>query len=166
MRGDLLDVNIWLALSQPKHPQHALVQAYWQQTLAQFAQEHAEQDESSAVPSKLYFCRTSMLGLVRLLSQTAVVYGQPISLREAFASYERYRLMEEVGFLVEDAERVDAMLSAKLTSRHALTARVSTDVYLAALAQEMNLRLVTMDRDFKRFDLPNCLILGEEPATP
>lgn len=164
MRGDLLDVNVWIALAQPLHAHHGFVKAYWEQTLAQFAQENAAAENALAVPSKLYFCRTSMLGLVRVLSQTSTAYGKHMSLAEAFSVYEGFKFTPEVGFAHENLVNVDAVMGALLASHADLPMRMSTDVYLAALAKALNLRFVTFDRDFQRFDLPDCLIIGTDKS--
>lgn len=162
MRGDLLDVNVWIALAQPLHAHHTLAKAYWEQTLARFAQENAALQGVQAVPSKLYFCRTSMLGMIRVLSQTSMAYGKHISFHEAFALYERFRLTEEVEFAHENLVNVDAALSRLLAAHSNLPIRMCTDAYLAALATSLNLRFVTMDRDFSRFELADCLIIETE----
>ena len=159
MRGDLLDVNVWIALAQPQHANHLQAKAYWEKTLARFAQENAVLQGAQAVPSKLYFCRTSMLGMVRVLSQTSSVYGKHISFHEAFSVYERFRLTEEVDFAHENLVNVDAVLSGLLATHSNLPIRMCTDAYLAALATSLNLRFVTMDRDFSRFELTDCLII-------
>jgi uncharacterized protein len=165
IRGDLLDVNVWIALAQPLHAHHLQAKAYWEQTLARFALENAALQDTQAVPFKLYFCRTSMLGMVRVLSQTSTVYGQHISFKEAFSVYERFRLTEEVDFAHENLVNVDAVLAALLATHSNLPIRMCTDAYLAALAAALNLRFVTMDRDFSRFDLADCLIIEtERPA--
>jgi uncharacterized protein len=165
MRGDLLDVNIWIALAQPRHAHHGFVKAYWEETLARFAKENAAADQALAIPAKLYFCRTSMLGLVRVLSQTSMTYGKHISLAEAFSVYEGFKFTEVVGFAHENLVNVDAVMGGLFAAHAHLPMRMSTDVYLAALAKALNLRFVTFDRDFLRFDLPNCLIIEtDQPA--
>ena len=165
MRGDLLDVNVWIALAQPLHAHHLQAKAYWEQTLFRFAQENAALQGVQAVPSKLYFCRTSMLGMVRVLSQTSTAYGKHISFQDAFSLYERFRLTEEVEFAHENLVNVDAVLSGLLSTHSNLPIRMCTDTYLASLATALNLRFVTMDTDFLRFDLADCLIIDtDKPA--
>jgi uncharacterized protein len=158
VRGDLPDVNVWLALAQPKHAHHSLAREYWQTTLAQFAIETSQLTQDQIEP-KMHFCRTTMLGLVRLLSHTSAAYGQAVSLMDSFTMYERYILLPQVGFVTETASTVDAMLSSMHNAWPKMPNRMSTDVYLAALAKIYGLRLVTFDRDFKRFELPDCLII-------
>ena len=161
VRGDLPDVNVWLALAQPFHPHHEVAKAYWRSTSERFAQEASELSADQIEP-KIHFCRITMLGMVRLLSQTSKLYGQAVSLNDSFAMYERYLHLPEVGFMTEAASTVDATLSSMHNAWPQLHHRLSTDIYLAALAKSYRLRLVSFDRDFKRFDLPNCLILDEE----
>ncbi len=165
MRGDLLDVNVWIALAQPLHVHHHQAKAYWEQTLFRFAQENAALQGAQAAPFKLHFCRTSMLGMMRVLSQTSMSYGKHISFQDAFAIYERFRLTEEVEFAHENCGDVDAVLYGLLATHSNLPIRMCTDAYLAALATSLNLRFVTMDRDFLRFGLSNCLIIEtDKPA--
>jgi uncharacterized protein len=163
MRGDLLDVNVWVALVQPLHKHHRQVHAYWTQTLKQFAREN-EQANAQAIPSKLYFCRTTMLGMVRVLSQSSRALGQPVSLAQAFSVYERLRLLDEVAFAHENLVNADVRLGNLFAMHPQLPLRMATDVYLAALAQTFNLRFVTLDRDFLRLDLPSCLLIPEDDA--
>jgi len=56
-QGDLPDTNVWLALAAEEHPQHAAARAYW-------AGAHA--GDGGDTPF-LWFCRLTMLGMVRLL---------------------------------------------------------------------------------------------------
>ncbi|MDP1902558.1 MAG: hypothetical protein Q8K96_19230 [Rubrivivax sp.] len=51
--GDLPDVNVWLALAVQEHPHHAAARQYW----------------ANEAAARLHFCRVTMLGLVRLLTQ-------------------------------------------------------------------------------------------------
>ena len=162
MRGDLLDVNVWIALAQPSHAHHSFVKAYWEQTLERFAHENVAAENTLAIPAKLYFCRTTMLGLVRVLSQTSMAYGKHMSLAEAFSVYEQFRYTKEVDFAHENLVNVDAVMAGLFASHGNLPMRMSTDVYLAALAQALNLRFVTFDRDFLRFELPDCLIIDTD----
>ena len=156
--GDLPDVNVWLALAQPRHAHHSQARHYWQTTLTQFALETSQLTQDQIGP-KMHFCRTTMLGMVRLLCHTSAAYGQSVSLKDSFAMYERYVSLPQVGFITETASTLDAMLSSMHNAWPLMPNRMSTDVYLAALAKIYGLRLVTFDRDFKRFELPNLLLL-------
>lgn len=143
--GDLPDLNVWLALTVAEHPFHADAMAYWQSTVA--------------LGNTLWFCRTTMLGLVRLLAQPKVMGAGVLTLPDAMQTYQKWRSLSCVASLPEPAE-VDTSLTALLgTSAAPLPSRLWTDVWLAAMASSSGLRLVTFDEDFRRFDLPRVEIL-------
>ena len=135
-RGDLPDVNVWLALSAPSHPHHKAAQSYWQQK------------ELPAV----WFNRVTMLALLRLLCQPKVMGSATVTLPRAAAVYGHFMNMPEVGFLNEPT-RCAQLLTRMLDGTDGGTPvpRLLTDMYLAAFATAAGLRLVTFDRDFLRF---------------
>ncbi|MDP2367989.1 TA system VapC family ribonuclease toxin [Rhodoferax sp.] len=147
--GDLPDINVWLALAVQEHPHHAAARRYW--------------DDAHAQPSlapgaaTLWFCRITMLGLVRLLCQPKAVGAGALQLDAAWALYQQYRSLPQIGLASEPLD-CDTQLGA-LLAKQTLPARLWTDAYLAALAQSSGLRLVTFDRDFDRFGLDGILIL-------
>lgn len=71
--GDLLDVNVWVALTAIDHPLHPRAERYWME---------------EANP-RLVFCRTTALGLVRITSQRHTFGGEPLSPPDAWANYRR-----------------------------------------------------------------------------
>lgn len=146
--GDLPDINIWLALAVQEHPHHRFARAYWDGVVA----------EHSANPAaRIWFCRTTMLGLVRLLCQPKAVGAGALTLPSAWQLYQSYRAMPQIG-LLPDPQACDTHIS-QLLAHTQPGARLWTDTYLAALAQSSQLRLVTFDSDFERFGLSRCLIL-------
>lgn len=162
-RGDLPDINVWLALVQPDHVHHTAAQAYWQETMLRLTQDAAA-ESSTRQAEKLYFCRTTMLGLVRVLCQSERAKGRAVEMHQAMAAYQRFMDLEEVAFLQEPWLGVDATLTTLLNVHPKLPIRLSTDVYLAALAQSTGLRLVSFDRDYLRFDDLDCLILDVDSS--
>ena len=146
-QGDLPDINVWLALAVQEHPHHAAARAYWDQI-------------SGTGQAALWFCRVTMLGLVRLLCQPKVVGKGALTLSAAWALYQRFRAVQGVGMLAEPGN-CDTHLQA-LVAKGALPPHLWTDAYLSALVLCSGLRLVTFDTDFRRFALPRCLVL----ATP
>jgi uncharacterized protein len=163
VQGDLPDVNIWLALVQADHTHHTAAQNYWRDTMQRFTQEAATDSLSRQSP-KLYFCRTTMLGLVRVLCQSERAKGRQAEMHQTMAAYQGFMEIEEVAFLQEPWLGVDATLTMLLTTHPKLPLRLSTDVYLAAVAQTTGLRLVSFDRDYLRFEGLNCLILDNESS--
>lgn len=145
--GDLPDLNVWLALSVSEHPHHAAAHAWWTQAL-----------EAPALPGpRLWFCRVTALGLVRLLCQPKVVGAGALDLPRAWAHYQALRAHPAVGLLPEPPDAEQRL--AALLHTPTLPARLWTDAWLAATALAGGIRLVTFDRDFERFALPRCLVL-------
>mgnify|MGYP006289948463 CR=1 FL=1 len=151
VQGDLPDINVWLALAVQEHPHHAQAQRYWASLPPPG---HAQ----SVLGPDLWFCRVTMLGLVRLLCQPKAVGPGALELRTAWQLYAQYRALPRIGLLKEPSHCDDSMRA--LVESLQLPPRLWTDTYLAALAQASGLRLVTFDRDFERFGLERCLVLG------
>lgn len=151
-QGDLPDINVWLALAVQEHPHHAAAKSYW---------EGVQRDmhtTPATAPQKIYFCRITMLGLVRLLCQPKVVGEGALALPAAWAVYQGFRALPMIDLLAEPPD-VDTHIETLLATQGALPHRLWTDAYLAALAQNSGMRLVTFDRDFERFNLPRCTVL-------
>ena len=131
--GDLLDVNVWLALAIEEHPHHRTAAAYWDR--------HAD--------TSRFFCRLSAMSLVRLLTHPKLMGDMPLPLAKSWALYRSFAALPGVAMLTEP-DGLDAELDALVTPR--LAARLFTDAYFAALARKSRLRLVTFDKDFERFE--------------
>jgi toxin-antitoxin system PIN domain toxin len=144
--GDLPDVNVWLALSYAAHPFHARATAYWQ--------------EACTSNTPLWFCRSTMLALVRLLAQPKVMGADVLSLPAAMAVYQQWLDTPAVGLLPEPLG-LEAHLQSFLGSDAApLPSRLWTDAWLAATAEVAGLRMVTFDQDFERFKLSRLAVLA------
>jgi hypothetical protein len=130
--GDLPDVNVWLAMAVTQHPHHEAAANYWKELAGK----------------RIWFCRVTMLGLVRLLAQPKVMGDHALTLPEALDAYHRFASLPEIGFHAEPANCA-AELERRLSAD--LPARLLTDAYLAAFAESAGLRLVTFDKDFERF---------------
>jgi uncharacterized protein len=152
-QGDLPDINVWLALAVQEHPHHAVAKRYWDETLLDM------QTTPNVAPQKIYFCRTTVLGLVRLMCQPKVVGKGALTVPAAWGVYQGFRALGVIDLLAEPAD-VDTQIQTLLTAQGALPARLWTDACLAALAQSSGARLVTFDRDFERFNLPRCKLLA------
>lgn len=147
--GDLPDLNVWLALVVAEHPHHAAARRYW-----------SEQQAAPALGPRVWFCRSTMLGLVRLLTQPKLMGEGVLALADAHSIYQQLRQADGVGF-ASDAEGADALLASWLNGNLApLPARLWTDAWLAASAEAAGLRLVTFDADFARFPLSRRLLLS------
>ena len=143
--GDLPDVNVWLALAIEEHPHHEAAASYW----------------TSHASEARFFCRLSAMSLVRLLAHPRLMADKPLTLAKAWALYRRFAALPGVAMLAEP-EGLDADLDALLEPK--LPPRLFTDAYFAALAGRAQVRLVTFDRDFERFESLALLRLSASHA--
>lgn len=136
-RPVLADVNVWLATVVEGHPHHSLVVRWWQ---------------GEVLPGRrsVCFCRITQLGLLRLLSNEAVMGEVRCAPVEAWRTYDRLLSQEPVEYLSEPAGTTD-LLRAHSNRRDA-SASLWTDAYLAAFAQAADIPLATVDRGFGRFE--------------
>ncbi len=130
---DLLDVNVWLVLTDARHEHHSAALRYWENDAAEMT----------------VFCRVTMRGFLRLVTHSRMA-SPPLPATRAWEVYRDYLQAPGVGFLQEPAglEQKLAAFSTQPTLRH----RLWTDAYLAALAIDSGCRLVSFDSDFQLFD--------------
>lgn len=140
---DLLDVNVWLALSVADHSGHQRARQYW--------------FEESA--NEIAFCRVTSLGFLRLSTQPKVMNGRPLAVAEAWLAYQAFQNLPEVVHLAEHATCEDGLRSWSLSE--SATPRLWTDAYLAAFARSTGARMISFDRDFTRMEDLDLLFLGE-----
>ncbi len=146
-RGDLPDVNVWLALAVQEHVHHRAATNYW----------HADPQ------IQRHFCRTSASSLVRLLTHPNLTAGKQLDLQVAWQLYLRFRALPSVSLLAEP-QNLEQHLASLIAPR--LPAQHFTDAYFAALAISCGLRLVSFDRDFGRFaGLQWCHLTAEKAPT-
>lgn len=125
------DLNVWLALTVAGHP-HSAEAWTW----------------ANLVPreTRLIFCRYTQIGLLRLLTNQAVMGEQTLTLRKAWSVYDRWLADPRVDFYPEprdaDAEfrRVTGPFGARLASKWI------GDGWLLASANALQSTLVTFDR--------------------
>jgi toxin-antitoxin system PIN domain toxin len=131
---DLPDVNVWVALAIQEHPYHARALQYW--------------SEGSA--ARIWFCRVTMLGLIRLLTQKAVAKDAAMSLQEAMNYYAEISSLPNIAGVAAEPPEVEVLLRNFVDS--GLPSKHLTDAYLASFAVAAGLRLVSFDKDFERFE--------------
>ena len=116
--GDLPDVNVWLALAVKQHLHYDAAAVYWN--------DQGTQSGTSQSESKLWFCRITMLGLVRRLSQSKVMADQVLNLAQAIAAYQTFAALPEVGLHNEPANCASELQRVVSTD---LSSRLLTDAY-------------------------------------
>lgn len=116
------------------HVHHARARRYWY-------------EESG---DRLAFCRVTALGFLRLSTNASAMGGQPLTVPQAWQSYQAFRRLPEVQ-LADEPEECEAWLERWALGERP-TPRQWTDAYLAAFAKAGGLRIVSFDGDFTRFD--------------
>ncbi len=133
VQGDLPDVNVWLALLNAQHVHHPAAKLYWEK----------------AGSARMVFCRITMLGLLRLSTNKAVMGGTPYTQEQAWQAYQAVINLPEVSVMAEPPGIDTAM--RKLTAQVTFRNTDWTDTYLAAFAQVASLRLVSFDKGFASY---------------
>jgi toxin-antitoxin system PIN domain toxin len=130
----LIDTNVWLALTWDLHPQHAAAARWF----------HSIED------GRLLFCRFTMLGFLRLLTNRQVMGDSTSSVADALDLYDRWRKDPRVEMSAEPHGAEERFRDA-LTARAAEPAtKAIADCYLAGFADAAGARLVTFDRALAR----------------
>jgi uncharacterized protein len=124
------DVNVWLALSYQRHVHHPAAKAWFERL-----------DENA----RLCFCRFTQLGLLRLLTNGAVMgEDKVLSHAGAWRAYDRLNSDDRILFL-EEPPTMEATFRA--FSRDTRPAPKDwADSYLVAFAAVAGLRLATFDK--------------------
>ena len=128
------DINVWVALTWSGHVHHVIARRWF---------------ETVDKRERLFFCRLTQLGLLRLLSTEALmgrddVLNQPA----AWEAYDRWRADDRVGFLDEPAD-LEREFRALTRLGHPAP-KDWADSYLAAFASVARLTVVTFDSALQR----------------
>jgi uncharacterized protein len=132
------DINVWLALSDVEHA-HNTVASQWLEQLP---------DDST-----LIFSRFTQLGLLRLLTNTAVMGDEILTLRQAWAVYDRWLQDPRVEFYPEPRNVGSAFRDATKPFAAKAATKWVGDCWLLAYAEASNARLVTFDQALHNFAL-------------
>ncbi len=126
----LVDVGVWLAAVWGRHV-HQPVATDWI---------GKETDD-------IAFCRVTQMGLLRLLSNPAIMGEDAINRSQAWRIYDQLWADERVVWADEPAE-LNAVWRA-ISARDDKSHKLWTDDYLAAFAQASEATLVTLDRNVR-----------------
>jgi toxin-antitoxin system PIN domain toxin len=126
-----LDVNVWLALSVSGHSHHSVASS-WLDRLP---------DDST-----LIFSRFTQLGLLRLLTNDAVMGEETLTLRRAWAVYDRWLHDPRVEFYPEPRNADAAFRRATEPFAGKAASKWVGDCWLLAYAEATQARLVTFDQ--------------------
>ena len=124
------DVNVWVALTYEGHVRHGAARKWF---------------ESLPAEARLFFCRVTQLGLLRLLTTEAVMGSDEVmSQAGAWEAYDNWLKDDRVSFLAEPPALEDAFRALSRVRRPA--PKDWADSYLAAFALVSNLTIVTFDK--------------------
>ena len=126
----MIDINVWLALTWDRHPQHVPASGWY----------------GSIDNAILLFCRLTMLGFLRLLTNQKVMGASTTTLAGALQLYDRWTQDPRVELVPEPrgAETLFRQAAAPFALRSATKA--IADCYLVGFAEAAGAHLVTFDR--------------------
>ncbi len=130
MTSFLIDINVWLAMTWALHPQHARASLWY-----------ASLDEAA-----LWFCRLTMLGLLRLLTNAQVMGDSTVTVGEALKLYEQWRQDPRVELRAEPRGVEKTFREALQTVAGQPATKAVADCYLVGFAEASGAHLVTFDR--------------------
>ena len=123
------DINVWMALTYDRHIHHAAA-PHWFETL-----------EANA---RLFFCRLTQMGLLRLLTTEAVMgKGEVMTQLGAWQAYDQW-LEDRVSFL-DEPPGIELAFRSLSRFRHPAP-KDWADSYLVAFAAASGLTLVSFDQ--------------------
>lgn len=123
----LVDVGVWLAAVWGRHV-HYPVASEWV---------NGQTDD-------LVFCRVTQMGLLRLLSNPAIMGDDALDRSQAWRLFDQLWSDERV-LWADEPDELDAVWRA-ISARDDKSHKLWTDDYLAAFAQAGDLTLATLDR--------------------
>lgn len=130
MTSYLIDINVWLALTWDGHPQHHSAARWY----------------SSIDDAALLFCRFTMLGFLRLLTNPKVMGDSTTTLAGALELYDRWRQDPRVELAPEPSGAEALFRQAAQPFARQPAAKAIADCYLIGFAEAAGVHIVTMDR--------------------
>jgi toxin-antitoxin system PIN domain toxin len=123
----LVDVGVWLAAVWGRHAHYPAASEWF----------NRQADD-------LVFCRVTQMGLLRLLSNPAIMGGDAVDRSHAWRLFDQLWSDERV-LWADEPNELDAVWRA-ISARDDKSHKLWTDDYLAAFAQASDLTLATLDR--------------------
>jgi hypothetical protein len=123
----LVDVGVWLAAVWGRHLHYPAASGWLNQ----------QADD-------LVFCRVTQMGLLRLLSNPAIMGDDSVDRSQAWRLFDQLWSDERVQW-ADEPDELDAVWRA-ISARDDKSHKLWTDDYLAAFAQAGGLTLATLDR--------------------
>lgn len=135
------DVNVWLALLLEHHVHRARAVSWW----------------NTKATGIIAFTRITQMSTLRLLTTAAAMDGQPLTMREAWITYDRLLEDERVALFPEPANLEPRFREMSTSGK--VSPKVWADIYLAAFAACHSGQVITFDRGLGQWGA-DCLILN------
>ncbi len=126
------DINVWLAILLADHTHREAARKWW------------DADTSDVIA----FIRFTQLGVLRLLTTSAVMNGRPLTIPEAWAAYDRLFSDDRVAFL-DEPRGIEACFRRRAVEAQA-SPKLWADAWLLAFAEQAGGSIVTFDRALAR----------------
>jgi len=127
------DINVWVALTYQRHIHYQSAHKWF---------------DPLPPTARLFFCRLTQLGLLRLLTVPAVMGAdQARSQRDAWRAYDYWFEDQRIEFLEEPGDLQAEF--RRLTQSAQASPKDWADSYLAAFAHVSRLTVVTFDQGFQ-----------------
>ena len=130
----LIDINVWLAMTWDLHPQHTTAARWY----------------ASINHSPLMFCRFTMLGLLRLLTNQKVMGDSTCTVDEALQLYEYWTRDPRVELAPEPRGTEELFRHALAPFHRQQATKAIADSYLVGFAGALGAELVTFDKGLAR----------------
>lgn len=128
----LPDINFWLALTFEQHLHHPVAKQWFQDSTAPH-----------------FFCRLTQLGFLRLATNRQIFAEDSKTLVEAWLLRDEILSDHRVEFIGEPATLEHEWRS--YTQQQTFAHNLWNDAYLAAFAQNRQLKIVTFDKGFAHY---------------
>jgi len=138
----LPDINLWLALTFASHKHHQIAAAWF----------------DDVEIGNAAFCRVTQLGFLRLATTPKVLAEDPLTLIQAWDSYDALFCDPRVVFSEEPAEL--ELRWREFSRRRTFSPKVWNDAYLAGFVKAADFELVTFDKGFTQFKGIRCKCLS------
>jgi toxin-antitoxin system PIN domain toxin len=140
MKSYLADINFWVALILDSHTGH----------------ERADGFFAKLARDQVWFCRFTQIGFLRMLTNRSVMGPQLLTQQKAWQLYDRLCQDERIRYLSEPLALEPRF--RRLTQGRLPAHKAWSDAYLAAVAGEAGLTVITFDRDFRRLAVESHLL--------
>lgn len=121
------DVNVWMALLLSEHIHHPIAKSWWK----------SEEFDS------ICFTRVTQISVLRLLTTSAVMNNNPLTMKKAWKVYDRLFTDDRVSYMPENTD-VDRYFR-QYTSEGVPCPKVWADAWLLAMAESHDGTIITFD---------------------